>query len=178
MNRMFGTSALNERLADHDESLFMNGIEPFLPMAYRLAYGLLRRPEEAEDAVQEATFKAWRRRTTFRAGSEIRPWFLAIVANQCRQMTRGRWWSVVRMAEPEPEPGGARSVGSEDLWNLRAALARLPAADRLVLVLRYYLDLSFEEVAATLHITPPAARVRAHRALARLRPKVIVEEEF
>src|SRR5205814_10465698 len=122
---MFGTSTVDERFADQGESHFMNGIEPLLPMAYRLAYGLLRRPEEAEDAVQEATFKAWRRRTTFRPGSDIRPWFLAIVANECRQTARGHWWSVVRMAEPEPEPGGVRSVGSEDLWNLRAALARL-----------------------------------------------------
>jgi len=80
----------------------MAGIELLLPMAYRLAFGLLRRPEEAEDAVQDATINAWRRRSTFRAGSEVRPWFLAIVANQCHRRTRTRWWRVIRLADPEP----------------------------------------------------------------------------
>jgi RNA polymerase sigma-70 factor (ECF subfamily) len=178
MGGMFGLSAVSEGLGDKGEAVFMSNIEPLLPMAYRLAYGLLRRPEEAEDAVQEATFNAWRRQATFRSGSEIRPWFLAIVANQCRQMTRAGWWSVIRLAEPGEEPAGTGGASSEDVWILRQAISRLSPADRLVLVLRYYLDLSYDEVAATLRISPPAARVRAHRALARLRPKVIVREEF
>ena len=49
---MQGTSTLQD--FDKSESQFMAGIEPLLPMAYRLAYGMLRRPEEAEDAVQDA----------------------------------------------------------------------------------------------------------------------------
>jgi RNA polymerase sigma-70 factor (ECF subfamily) len=57
-------------------------------------------------------------------------------------------------------------------------LLRLNERDRLVLVLRYYLDLSFDEVGATLHISPAAARVRTHRALARLRPIIDVPEEL
>jgi RNA polymerase sigma-70 factor (ECF subfamily) len=175
---MFEASALEEDLSHKQESLFMSGIEPLLPMAYRLAYGLLRRPEEAEDAVQEATLSAWRRRSTFRIGSEVRPWFLAIVANQCRQATRTRWWSVVRLADPEPPTQDPREGESEEVWSLRAGLSKLSPADRLVLVLRYYLDLTFDEVAATLHISPPAARVRTHRALARLRPNVTVPKEF
>jgi len=174
---MFEASALEEDSSGRQATLFMAGLEPVLPIAYRLAYGLLRRPEEAEDAVQDATLSAWRHRTTFRAGSEVRPWFLAIVANQCRQTTRTRWWSVIRLAAPEARSGSA-TEGWEEVWSLRAALARLASADRLVLVLRYYLDLSFDEVAATLHVSPAAARVRTYRALARLRPNLKVPEEF
>ena len=178
MEQMFKISAVDQDLSARQENQFMAGIEPLLPMAYRLAYGLLRRPEEAEDAVQEATLSAWRSRATFRAGSELRPWFLAIVANQCRQTTRARWWSVVRLSEPEARAAEGPERHSDEVWNLRAGLARLSRPDRLVLVLRYYLDLSFDDVAAILHISPPAARVRTHRALARLRPKVTVPEEF
>jgi len=174
---MLRPAALGNNLAEQREDVFMAGIEPLLPMAYRLAYGLLRRPEEAEDAVQDATFDAWRRRSTFRAGSEVRPWFLAIVANQCHRRTRTRWWRVIRLADPEPEPTAAGAFDSDEASALRAALVRLPAADRLVLVLRFYLDLSHEEVAATLRISPSAARVRTHRALARLRPRLVVTEE-
>jgi RNA polymerase sigma-70 factor (ECF subfamily) len=174
---MLNSAVAEARLDNANEAAFMARIEPLLPMAYRLAYGLLRRAPDAEDAVQDATFNAWRRRSTFRPGGEVRPWFLAIVANQCRQATRTRWWSVVRRAEPEAEDGFPASTTEESL-SLRAALARLPVADRTVLVLRYYLDLPFDEVAATLGVSSAAARVRTHRALARLRPQVIVPEEF
>ena len=172
------TARSEEDSSARQEDLFISGIEPLLPMAYRLAYGLLRRPEEAEDAVQDATLNAWRRRSTFRAGSEVRPWFLAIVANQCRQATRTRWWSVIRLAEPEAPHQEVHVGDSEAVLSLRAGLSKLSSADRLVLLLRYYLDLSFDEVAATLRVSPPAARVRAHRALARLRPNIVVREEL
>jgi RNA polymerase sigma factor (sigma-70 family) len=54
----------------------------------------------------------------------------------------------------------------------------LPHDQRLVLILRYYLDLSYEEVAKTLRISPKAAKSRAHRAVARLRlsPEVLPDE--
>jgi RNA polymerase sigma-70 factor (ECF subfamily) len=175
---MFETSMSMEGDRSEQESAFMAGIEPLLPMAYRLAYGLLRRPEEAEDAVQEATLGAWRHRAAFRAGSEVRPWFLAIVANQCRQTVRTRWWSVIRVADPVTSWVDPSDDASDELRSLRSGLSKLPPADRLVLVLRYYLDLSFDDVAATLHISAPAARVRTHRALARLRPNLVVPEEF
>ena len=175
---MFGTQALEGDTADRRETRFLAGVEPVLPLAYRLAYGMLRRAEEAEDAVQEATLNAWRAWPRFRAGSEVRPWFLAIVANQCRRTARGRWWSVVRVADPEPGAGAAPESRVEDALALREALGHLDPRDRLVLVLRYYLDLPFDEVAATLRVSPAAARVRTHRALARLRPRVAVPEEF
>jgi RNA polymerase sigma-70 factor (ECF subfamily) len=175
---MFETATLEEDGPGRQESLFMAGIEPLLPMAYRLAYGMLRRAEEAEDAVQDATLSAWRHRESFRIGHEVRPWFLAIVANQCRQMVRTRWWSVIRLAEPSARSPETAETASDEIRSLRSGLSRLSSADRLVLVLRYYLDLPFDEVAATLHISPPAARVRTHRALARLRPSVVVPEEF
>jgi RNA polymerase sigma-70 factor (ECF subfamily) len=157
---------------------FMDAIDPLLPMAYRLARGMLKDHHEAEDVVQEATLKAWKHRGSLRAGSPIRPWFLTIVANQCRQTFRARWWSVIR--QPELPSGIPDQAGSEpdEVEALRQGMLKLPERDRLILVLRYYLDLSFQEVAAALHISPPAARVRTHRALARLRPIVTIPGEL
>jgi RNA polymerase sigma-70 factor (ECF subfamily) len=66
---------------------FVDLIEPVLPDAYRLAMGMLRSETEAEDAVQEAVLKAWRSHARFRPGAEMKPWLLAILANECR---RGR----------------------------------------------------------------------------------------
>ena len=163
-------------LAFDDEAAFASSIEPLLPIAFRLATGMLRNRDDAEDAVQEAALKAWRKRSTFRAGAEPRPWFLAIVANECR-MARRRPVSLLferlRVGHVQQAPAGADADEAEQL---RWALARLDRNTRLVLVLRFYLDLSNEEVGRTLGVSAATARVRVHRALKRLRPVIEVSE--
>lgn len=154
-----------------DTGTFLGWIEPLLPGAYRLAYAMLQSQPEAEDAVQDALLRAWAARGRLRPGSDPKPWFLTIVANQCRQQRRSRWWSVVRRAEvpdgPATEPGP--DAGDADL---RRAMARLPHRHRLVLALRYYLDLSFEDIGRALGISAAAAKTRVHRALRQLRAEV------
>jgi RNA polymerase sigma-70 factor, ECF subfamily len=161
-----------------DSDSFMDALEPVLPHAYRLAYALLRNQDEAGDIVQEAALKAWRHRRSFRADAPIRPWFLAIVANQCRRTVTSRWWSVVKRADMTVVGQNADTTQMEQTQNVRRALMRLNERDRLLVVLRYYLDLPFDEVAATLGISPGAARVRAHRTLERLRPIIDGRQEF
>src|ERR1700687_5544216 len=80
-------------------------LEPLLQQAYRLAFVMLHDHHAAEDAVQEAALKAWRKVSQLREGSDMRPWFLAIVANQCRSTRRTRWWSVLRGEAPEIAAG-------------------------------------------------------------------------
>ncbi|HEY6114661.1 MAG TPA: sigma factor, partial [Candidatus Dormibacteraeota bacterium] len=57
-------------------------VGPHLEAGYRTALAILRDPDEAHDAVQEAAFKAWRRLRQLRGEASGRAWFLAIVANQ------------------------------------------------------------------------------------------------
>ena len=144
---------------------------PLLPVGNRLAYAMLQNAHEAEDAVQEAAFKAWRAMDRFRGGSELRPWFLTIVANECRQRRRNRWWSVTKMADV-PEIGTPERDVDSDAAELRSALRRLPTNMRLTLVLRYYLDLPFDEIGRMLKCSPQAAKSRTFRALAKLRVEV------
>jgi len=157
---------------DGDGAAFAELLRPQYDVAFRLALGLLHDGNEAEDAVQEAAFKAWRRLGNLREGSRLRPWFLAIVANQCRDVSRSPWWSVLKIDAPEV---AASSPDLAESIDLRRALRRLGHDDRLVLVLRYYLDMPFEEIATTLGITTRAARSRVERAVHRLRPIVKVQ---
>ena len=161
-----------------DGEAFVLLVEPVLPDAYRLAVGMLRSESEAEDAVQESVFKAWRHFGRFRRETELRPWLLTIVANECRRRRRSRWWRVVR--QPDPAASDARAAAQADprIADLRLAVYKLPHDQRLVVVLRYYLDLSFDEVAQTLGISPKAAKSRTYRALERLRlsPEVLPDE--
>lgn len=158
-----------------DTAAFDLLLRPLIDDAYKLALVILRDPHDAEDAVQEAAVKAWLAVGRLRQAASARPWFLRIVANQCRSMRRGRWFSVLRLSDPPafgPDPGPA-AVRSADLSR---ALSRLGRDDRAALFLHYHLDLPLEEVASVLHLSVPAARSRLYRALKRLKPNVEVSE--
>jgi len=147
---------------------FADLVTPLVPAAQRLAYGMLQNAQDSEDAVQEATFKAWRAFSRLRKGSNHRAWFLTIVANECKQRRRNRWWSILKLATPDrQDPNPQRPDGTS--IDLRRAVARLPADMKLALVLRYYLDLEFEDVGRVLGVSGKAAKARVHRALTRLR---------
>lgn len=66
-------------------------LNPVLDPAFRLAMVMLRDRAAAEDATQEAALKAWRKLDRFRPDADFRPWFLGIVANECRTARRSRW---------------------------------------------------------------------------------------
>src|SRR5215472_1945989 len=159
------TAELLERSVAGDRVAFERLFRPLYDDAFRLAAAMLSDASLAEDAVQEALFKAWRKLYTFRTGEDVRPWFLTIVANQCRSMRRSRWWSVQRVADVELTGAATPSASTADRLDLEAALRRLPDSARLLLVLRYYLDLSFEEIGEMVGATPSAVKSRTHRAL-------------
>jgi RNA polymerase sigma factor (sigma-70 family) len=89
-------------------------------------------------------------------------------------MRRRRRWSIQQVDEVPDR--AAPTVDIAGKLDLRRALTRLAHDERLILVLRYYLDLPFDEIAVTLGITPKAARTRVERAVRRLRPIVRMEE--
>ncbi len=162
------TRELVERSLAGNRAAFERLIAPLVEPGYRLACGMLLDREEAEDAVQEASLKAWLKLRSFRPGADPRPWFLTIVANHCRDVRRRPWWAVVRGAALEGAAAfpAADPAGSIDL---RRALEKLAATDRALMVLHYYLDLPLEEVARVLRVSPAAAKSRLYRVLRRLR---------
>jgi RNA polymerase sigma factor (sigma-70 family) len=143
-------------------------IRPLVEPAYRLAFAMLRQRMPAEDAVQEATLKAWNKFASFRnEGGGFRAWYLTIVANECRSLQRGRWWSVLRFDRVRPPQGGDEAAMTAS--DLRQTIARLSPSDRLLLYLFYWLDFPLEEVAAVAGLSTGAARARLYRAVGRLR---------
>jgi RNA polymerase sigma-70 factor (ECF subfamily) len=165
------------RATDGDASAFATLIEPLLNPAYRLAAVMLTDRSAAEDAVQEASIKAWRKLHTLRGDvGSLRSWFLSIVANECRMARRQRWWSVIKLADPEPP--SSEDPSHETSSDLQRALLKLSPEERLPLVLHFYLDLPIEEVARTLGLSPSAAKSRIYRAARRLRSDLTVEEVF
>ncbi len=155
---MTGTA---EREADFDAIVGLH-----LEAGYRTALAILRDPDEARDAVQESALKAWRKLGQLHGRDSARAWFLAIVANHCRSVRRGRWWSVER----RPQIDRTDLPAETDSVDIERALARLPEDDRLVLFLHFYLDLPLEEVGTVLGLSAAGAKTRVYRAAKKLRP--------
>jgi RNA polymerase sigma-70 factor (ECF subfamily) len=161
------------RAAQTDVDSFGALLEPLLDPAYRLAAVMLADRSAGEDAVQEASIKAWRKLKQLRGDlRSLRPWFLTIVANECRMARRTRWWSVVRLPDIPRSSEDPESASTD----LRSALLRLSPDERLPLVLHFYLDLPLEEVARILRVSPAAAKSRIYRAAKRLRSDLTLEE--
>src|ERR1700730_2205927 len=162
---------LLEAAKQGDDNAFEILLQPLLEPGYRLAGGMLQDHQAAQDAVQEAAFKAWRKLRRLRDGSEMRPWFLGIVANECRSAQRSRWRSVMRSDAPEPtseSPDDAVVAGVE----LRQALRAMDPAKRLVLGLYWYLDLAVDEIADIIGTSADGAESRLRRATTDLKRRM------
>lgn len=156
-----------------DPRAFDELLAPEFRPGFRVAYRMLQDVDEAEDAVQDSLIKAWRKFANLRDDSPLRPWFLAIVANHCRTLSKARWRSVIRAEIRSEQPDQPETEASVDL---RRAMANMAHEDKLVLILRYYLDLPFEEIAVSMAITPKGARRRVEKAIKRLRPVLQLEK--
>jgi len=160
-----------------DQVSFERLIEPHIAIGYRLAAAILNDAGQAEDAIQEATLRAWRSIGQLRSGGQVRGWFLTIVANRCRSMRRARWWSVIRLPHATsalPMPSHADTADQRE--DLTRALGRLNVDERAAVFLRFYENMTSREVGQALGITATAARSRIHRALRRLRVDLAEEE--
>jgi RNA polymerase sigma factor (sigma-70 family) len=151
--------------------------------AHRAAV-LLGAGADADDVVQEAFVKAHRQMSRYRGESGVRPWLLAIVANETRNLHRSRRRRdglVLRAAareDPErasPDPADSAMAGERRQY-LVDQLRLLDTRDREVLVCRYLLDLSEAETATMLGLPKGTVKSRTARALTKLRGRFLVGE--
>jgi RNA polymerase sigma factor (sigma-70 family) len=144
-------------------------------IAHRTAYVITRQAAEAEDAAQQAFVKAYRALDRFDRERPFRPWLLRIVANEARNLRRsaGRRSSLELAVASEPEelaPSPEQeAVSRERREALLRAMGGLTEAEREVIALRYFLDLSEAEMAEVMAVARGTVKSRLSRALRRLR---------
>lgn len=159
-----------------NEQVFTDLLAPLVQPGYRLACAMLHDSQLAEDVVQEASLIAWRKIKRLEDRTRARSWFLGIVANECRNARRRRWWRGVTFGV---SPTLAVASG-EDRWvsdaDVRDALRKLSHEDQVVVSLFFYLDMPLDEVAIVLGTKVEAARKRLYRAIHKMRPDLDVEE--
>lgn len=138
----------------------------------RVCYVICRDTEMAHDAVQEAWSIAWRQIGRLREPERLRPWLVAIAANEARQVIRRqRRRTVVELKVPRTEDDEGTTVWSRNV-DLRNALARLSADDRELLAMRYVAGFDSSELTRVTGLSASGTRARLQRLLAVLRAEL------
>ena len=155
-----------------DEAAFASLVAVYHADMARVAFVARGDRELAEDAVQSAWLVAWRKLRSLRDPERVRPWLLAVTANETRQLVRRRRGPVVEIDVEVPgDARGDPSTGIERL-DLRRALAHLSPDDRALLAMRYVIDLGSDELGAAVGTSPSTARTRLSRIVDRLRKEL------
>ncbi|MCG8460730.1 MAG: sigma-70 family RNA polymerase sigma factor [Holophagales bacterium] len=178
---------LVERVLRGDTVAFGQLVERHMRRAYRVALGLVGRPEDAMDLSQDAFVRAFRARATLDPERPFYPWYYQILRRLCFNFLRDRKnrgakldgmtpWLVAdaghRATREHPHEEARRA---ELRRRLAAAVETLPAGEREVLVLREYDDLRYREIAALLGIPEGTVMSRLYKARRRL--AALLEDE-
>jgi len=171
---------------DGMERLLMRAQE----VAFRFSLLVCGHPEDAEDVMQEALLKTYQYVDQIRTPDAFRTWLYQTVRNACLMKRRRRVDEPARMVSIEEgvpgTDGGVRAVDVEDRgrpadqrlidsWvgeRLRRALAALPPAHRIIIILREMEGLSTREVAQVMGISEANVKTRLHRARMMLRQQL------
>lgn len=144
----------------------------------RVAFVVCRDVQSAQEAAHAAWPIAWQKLSTIRDPGKLRPWLMAIAANEARALVRRHGRRALREIAVDPhsqdtqastEADPAERVAEVDLAN---ALARLDLDDRTIVAMRYAAGLSSAEIGAAIGMTGGGVRARLARILARLRKEL------
>ena len=157
------------RRGDHDAFAELAGAA--ISRLDSAAWLILRDPEQAKDAVQNALVKAWRDLPTLRDPDRFDAWLHRLLVHACldeaRRLRRHR--VDVELTEIDLPTTAGFEVGIADRDQLERGFVHLEPDLRAVIVLHHYLDLTIPDVAAILGIPEGTAKSRLHRALGSLR---------
>src|SRR6266496_1094379 len=165
-------AALVELVLKGDQDVFSVLVERYKDAVQNLAYRMLGNATEAEDVTQETFVRAYTQLVTYKSVHKFSTWLLSIASHLAiDQLRRRRFlalpledvpfleWIVDSGASPEQS-----TLQGEQQDEIQVYLQRLPGKYRAVIVLRYWYDLSYEEISMALHLTPALVKARLHRA--------------
>ena len=162
---------LVRRARDGDHGAFETLVRPEIDRLYGLAGLLLSDRSRAEDAVQEGLLRAWRDLPKLRDADKFVAWLRRLVVNAAHDEGRrlGRRRREVELGPTHDHAVGDELAGMLDRDEIARAFKRLNPEERTVVALRYYMDLSNGDAAATLGIREVTYRSKLHRAIRALR---------
>jgi RNA polymerase sigma-70 factor, ECF subfamily len=167
-----------------DAEAFTNLLESYQKPVYNLCYRMLGDELEAEDAAQETFLRAYKNLRRYDSQRSFSTWLLSISAHYCIDQIRKRRYTVYSYDEsadfepPDKGPGPEASyLIAENQARVQALLASLNPQDRAAVVMRYWSELSYEEIADALDLTVSAVKSRLFRARKELAATMMEQKE-
>jgi RNA polymerase sigma factor (sigma-70 family) len=159
--------------AQGDEAAFTRLVAEHRAAMARVAFVICGDPEATRDAVQSAWSIAWRRLPTLRDPDQVRPWLIAIAANEARQFVRTqRRRPVIDISDTLLSDERGDPADAIGLVDLQRALADLKPDDRRLLALRYVAGLDSSQIARHTGLSASGVRSRLARVIDRLRTDI------
>jgi RNA polymerase sigma-70 factor (ECF subfamily) len=159
-----------QRALAGDQEAFACLVEAYQTAVYNLAYRMLGNAAEAEDAAQETFLRAYTRLNTYDSGRKFSSWLLAIASHHCIDRLRRRRFALSLDELPPWRwlSGSSRPeevvIRGEERDEVRRLLAQLPPHYRAAVILRYWYDLSYQEIAEAMETTESAVKSTLYRA--------------
>jgi RNA polymerase sigma factor (sigma-70 family) len=167
------TATAVERAIAGDEAAFARIVAAYHLDLVRVAFVICGDDALAEDAAQAAWWIAWRKLPSLRDPDRLKPWLVAVAANETRKLVGREHRRGVVELKVLPDPSTASEpVGAIDHVDLANALGHLKPEDRALVALRYAADLDSTELAPVLGLSPSGVRTRLSRLLDRLRKEL------
>jgi RNA polymerase sigma-70 factor (ECF subfamily) len=158
---------------DGDDEAFANIVEAYQRPVFSLCYRMLGNANDAEDAAQEAFLRAYKNLRRYDPDRSFATWLLSIASHYCIDQLRKKRLSTFSMDDEQhdwwqpPDPGlspeAALAMG-EKQQQVQMLLATLKPKDRSALVMHYWHDYSYEEIAEALSMSVSAVKSRLYRA--------------
>lgn len=177
---------LVQRALAHDQQAFGELVKTHQSAVYNLCYRMLGERGEAEDAAQETFLRAYSNLDRYDAERPFKTWILSIASNHCIDRLRKRrlvWLSIDEplpahpaLSSDEVEPEDAVIMNERSMM-IQQMLAELSPEYRAAVVLRYWYDLSYTEIAEMLNTTESAVKSRLFRARQALAEKMAGSNE-
>lgn len=151
-----------------DKEAFCQLYETVYRKMYRVAFYALKNPQDAEDAVSEAVYDAFRKIHALRDASRFEGWIFAILASKIKRTMSGYYRRTLELSE---------EIAAEPLFDDRAldvktGLALLPDEERLIVVLSAVCGYQSEEIGAIVGRPAGTVRSKLSRSLSKLREKL------
>jgi RNA polymerase sigma-70 factor, ECF subfamily len=169
---------LVERAQRGDHDAFATLASGYIGRLDQTARLIVRDPELARDAVQDALFRAWRDLPRLRDPERFEAWLFRLATNACLDILRRRRRRAFEVAvDPIQQPSSEDLAGQHaDREVLDQALRRLDPEWRAIVVLHYFVGLSVPDISAATGIAVGTVKSRLHRALGQMRLVVDLDE--
>jgi RNA polymerase sigma-70 factor (ECF subfamily) len=162
-----------QRAKRGDQAAFALLVQAYQTPVYNLAYRMLGNPAEAEDAAQETFIRLYTRLDTYDPTRKFSSWLLSIASHYCVDVLRRRRMNyasleelppMIELAMPASTQPEQTVVAEQKSGLVQQLLQTLEPSYRVPVILRYWYDMSYQEIAEAMDVTESTVKTRLHRA--------------